>query len=129
MVHHVGSLHCAKLWNSSRLFGSCGRGRLRRPNQQRRPISIGVSGAWGVGKSSMIRLIRKALVGRAEKDGQNFVFVEFDAWLYQGYDDARDALVDVIATKLHDVAKKRNSDRQNKGPSQARRLADYRRFP
>ena len=77
----------------------------------------------------MIRLIRKALVGRAEKDGQNFVFVEFDAWLYQGYDDARDALVDVIATKLHDVAKKRNSDRQNKGPSQARRLADYRRFP
>jgi predicted KAP-like P-loop ATPase len=28
---------------------------------QRRPISIGVSGAWGVGKSSMIRLIRKEL--------------------------------------------------------------------
>src|SRR5262249_52721888 len=74
-----------------------------------RPISIGVSGAWGVGKSSMIRLIRKALVGRAEKDDQKFVFVEFDAWLYQGYDDARAALVDVIATKLHDVAKKQET--------------------
>ena len=32
---------------------------------QAQPISIGVSGAWGVGKSSMIRLIRRSL-GRRE---------------------------------------------------------------
>src|ERR1700733_15060563 len=68
---------------------------------QRRPISIGVSGAWGVGKSSMIRLIRKELSARAGSGGPKFVFVEFNAWLYQGYDDARAALMDVIATKLH----------------------------
>jgi predicted ATP-dependent serine protease len=30
------------------------------------PISIGVSGRWGVGKSSMIKLIRKALAGRTK---------------------------------------------------------------
>src|SRR5215471_7967250 len=46
---------------------------------QGRPISIGVSGAWGVGKSSMIRLIRKALAKRAEKDRPKFIFVEFNA--------------------------------------------------
>jgi predicted KAP-like P-loop ATPase len=68
---------------------------------QRRPISIGVSGAWGVGKSSMIRLIRKELVARSNKSTPKFIFVEFNAWLYQGYDDARAALMDVIATKLH----------------------------
>ena len=28
---------------------------------QGRPISIGVSGSWGTGKSSMMRLVRKAL--------------------------------------------------------------------
>lgn len=34
---------------------------------QGRPISIGVSGAWGVGKSSMIKLIRGSLAQRAGK--------------------------------------------------------------
>lgn len=85
---------------------------------QGRPISVGVSGAWGVGKSSMIRLIRKALRARAELDTETksnsadeglgeFIFVEFNAWLYQGYDDARAALMEVIATKLAEEAKRR----------------------
>lgn len=68
-----------------------------------RPISIGVSGAWGAGKSSMIKLIQSSLKDPPEssqKPAKDFVFVEFNAWLYQGYDDARAALMDVIATRL-----------------------------
>ena len=66
-----------------------------------RPISIGISGAWGIGKSSMIKLTRASLAQRPRKKGEReFIFVEFNAWLYQGYDDARAALMDVIATKL-----------------------------
>ena len=68
------------------------------------PISIGVSGAWGVGKSSMIRLIRRSLERRENAD---FIFVEFNAWLYQGYDDARAALLEVIASKLTKEAEAR----------------------
>lgn len=30
--------------------------------------------------------------------------VNFDAWLYQGYDDARAALLEVIAIKLNEAA-------------------------
>ena len=67
-------------------------------------ISIGVSGAWGVGKSSMIRLIRRSLDRRQNTD---FIFVEFNAWLYQGYDDARAALLEVIADKLTKEAESR----------------------
>jgi len=74
---------------------------------QGRPISIGVSGAWGVGKSSMIKLIRCSLKQRAEKGERDFIFVEFNAWLYQGYDDARAALMEVIATTLAEEAQKR----------------------
>jgi predicted KAP-like P-loop ATPase len=74
-----------------------------------RPISIGVSGAWGVGKSSMIKLIRSALVERAGGDKSKLIFVEFNAWLYQGYDDARAALLDVIAEKLQEEAKSRKT--------------------
>lgn len=72
-----------------------------------RPVSIGVSGAWGVGKSSMIKLIRGALEER--DDDSKFVFVEFNAWLYQGFDDVRAALLEVIATKLKEVAEERKT--------------------
>ncbi|MGJ5201835.1 P-loop NTPase fold protein [Bradyrhizobium sp. HKCCYLRH1030] len=65
-----------------------------------RPISIGVSGAWGIGKSSMIKLTRSAIAAREDESGKKasdkYVLVDFNAWLYQGYDDARAALMDVI---------------------------------
>ncbi|MHB9004616.1 MAG: KAP family P-loop NTPase fold protein, partial [Coriobacteriia bacterium] len=67
---------------------------------QSRPISIGVSGAWGIGKSSMIKLIHNELAGRATGENNKFIFVEFNAWLYQGYDDARAALIEVVASVL-----------------------------
>jgi len=76
---------------------------------QGRPISIGVSGSWGAGKSSMIRLVRNSLVERAAKETSRFVFVEFNAWLYQGYDDARAALMEVIASALAEEAEKRET--------------------
>jgi predicted KAP-like P-loop ATPase len=77
---------------------------------QPKPVSIGVSGAWGVGKSSLIKLIRNELMldKSAPKgllsDQNTFVFVEFNAWLYQGYDDARAALLDTIAQTLQHEA-------------------------
>jgi predicted KAP-like P-loop ATPase len=86
---------------------------------QGRPISIGVSGAWGVGKSSMIKLIRTSLNQRAAKGDRDFIFVEFNAWLYQGYDDARAALMEVIASTLAQEAKKRK-----KGAEKAQEFLD-----
>ena len=75
-----------------------------------RPISIGVSGAWGVGKSSLIKLTQSSLAARPKEDGdRDFIFVEFNAWLYQGYDDARAALMDVIASKLQAEAEVRKT--------------------
>jgi predicted KAP-like P-loop ATPase len=68
-----------------------------------KPLSIGVSGGWGVGKSSMVRLIGEALKA---KSGRAFVVVEFNAWLYQGYDDVRAALIEIIARDLLKYAEK-----------------------
>lgn len=72
-----------------------------------RPISIGISGAWGVGKSSMIRLVRRSLAERSGEGKGDFIFVDFNAWLYQGYDDARAALMEVIGDTLMAEAEKR----------------------
>lgn len=76
---------------------------------QSRPISIGVSGAWGVGKSSMIKLVQRELADRSAGDNCKFIFVEFNAWLYQGYDDARAALIEVVASALLEEAQARKS--------------------
>lgn len=78
---------------------------------QSRPISIGVSGAWGVGKSSMIKLIRTELSARHDEEAKpsKFIFVEFNAWLYQGYDDARAALIEVVASTLEKEAEERKT--------------------
>ena len=61
------------------------------------PLSMGVSGGWGAGKSTMLNLISDSLKTRS--DGR-FLFVDYNAWLYQGYDDARAALMEVIVRKL-----------------------------
>jgi predicted KAP-like P-loop ATPase len=75
-----------------------------------RPLSIGISGGWGVGKSSMVRLMQESLT---RKFGDRFIFVEFNAWLYQGYDDAKAALMEVIAKRLveHSETTKKGFDK------------------
>lgn len=67
-----------------------------------RPVSVGVFGTWGTGKSSLLNLI-EAQLRQSAKD--EVIVIRFDAWLYQGYDDARAALMDVIARTLYEAAK------------------------
>ncbi|OGT72387.1 MAG: KAP family P-loop domain protein [Gammaproteobacteria bacterium RIFCSPLOWO2_02_FULL_57_10] len=64
------------------------------------PVSIGVFGNWGAGKSSLLKLIEH----RLDADDKDWIVIKFDAWLYQGYDDARAALLEVIATSLNQAA-------------------------
>ncbi|MCX5800171.1 MAG: P-loop NTPase fold protein [Candidatus Eisenbacteria bacterium] len=63
------------------------------------PLSIGVSGNWGSGKSSLVKMIGASL-RKSDADGKKYVFLEFNAWLYQGYDDARMALLQSVADGL-----------------------------
>lgn len=67
-----------------------------------RPVSVGVFGTWGTGKSTILNLVEAKLVAPEIK--HNFIVVRFDAWLYQGFDDARAALMEVIASMLIEAA-------------------------
>ncbi len=60
------------------------------------PLSLGVFGGWGAGKSSTLRLV-EAELGKAP---ERYLVIRFDAWLYQDFDDARAALMSVIASEL-----------------------------
>lgn len=79
------------------------------------PCSIGVFGNWGAGKSSLLKLIEKDL----QASGKAWIVIRFDAWLYQGFDDARAALLEVIATELNREAK----DNENLGKKTKKLLA------
>lgn len=63
------------------------------------PISLGVYGTWGVGKSSILQLIGSQL----GSDDRNLVVV-FDAWLYQDFEEAKSALMTVIAKSIYESA-------------------------
>lgn len=72
-------------------------------NPQMLPISIGVFGSWGTGKSTILNLIKNNLEHIENHD--DYVIIRFDAWLYQGFDDARASLLEVINTEISKLVK------------------------
>lgn len=83
------------------------------------PLSVGISGDWGVGKSSMMKLLRTSL---GQHEGVEFRFVEFNAWLYQNYDDARAALMEAIAAAVVEQAVAKKDTLSEKALKHARSL-------
>lgn len=59
------------------------------------PATIGVYGDWGSGKSSLLKMTAAEL---AERDGT--LVLHFNGWLFEGYDDAKAALMETILTEI-----------------------------
>lgn len=60
------------------------------------PISVGVFGNWGAGKSTILELTKKSL----EAEDRDYIQIHFDAWTFEGFDDAKAALLETIACEL-----------------------------
>lgn len=63
-----------------------------RPDQ---PVTVGVHGDWGAGKSSVLEMI-EAGFEREEK----VLCLKFNGWRFQGFEDAKIALIEGIVTGL-----------------------------
>lgn len=61
------------------------------------PATIGVYGDWGSGKSSLVQIIQAEL----EKE-EGVVVLTFNGWLFEGYEDAKTALMGSILEELID---------------------------
>lgn len=71
------------------------------------PISIGVSGGWGAGKSSLVKMIAARLEApsvsapdEGNKSGNTFVVLTFNPWLYQDFESARSALLQIVGDEI-----------------------------
>lgn len=59
------------------------------------PLTVGVHGDWGAGKSSVLMMVEEAFT----KDGR-VLCVRFNGWLFQGYEDAKAVLIETIVDEL-----------------------------
>jgi predicted KAP-like P-loop ATPase len=69
------------------------------------PVTIGVFGDWGSGKSSILKIIYDQLKGTDEDLVDDTLILYFNGWVFEGYDDAKAALLESIIKSFADHKK------------------------
>ena len=64
------------------------------------PLTIGLFGDWGSGKSSILEVLKKDL-----EEEPKTVCLYFNGWTFEGYDDAKAALLETIVQTFEDEKK------------------------
>src|ERR1700730_133019 len=64
------------------------------------PTTIGVFGDWGSGKSSLLKMVQRDLV-----QDQDIMTVSFNGWLFEGFEDAKTALIGTILDEIQERIK------------------------
>ena len=68
-------------------------------NSELTPLTIGLYGSWGAGKSSLLNMISNKLKGTDTKE--KIVCVSLNAWQFEGYEDAKIALMESLLKALN----------------------------
>ena len=72
------------------------------------PLTVGVLGDWGSGKSSLLRLVRDALpTASVDEQGTpmaHYVCIDFSPWQFEHYDDVKVALMAAVLDRLREEA-------------------------
>ena len=65
------------------------------------PITIGLFGDWGSGKSSILEVLRNKI----DDSEKGVACLYFNGWIFEGYDDAKAALLESIIKEFEDTVK------------------------
>ncbi|WP_419486793.1 KAP family P-loop NTPase fold protein [Chryseobacterium bernardetii] len=82
------------------------------------PITIGVFGDWGSGKSSVLQIIKNEFENDENKDS---LCIYFNGWTFEGYDDAKAALLNSILKEI-DGNKKLSAEVKDTVKNKAKKL-------
>lgn len=63
------------------------------------PLTLGVFGSWGRGKTSLMKMLQKELDAQT---GQGVRTLWFNAWRYEGKDEIQSALINAILLKVRE---------------------------
>ncbi|WP_333953544.1 KAP family P-loop NTPase fold protein [Clostridioides difficile] len=66
------------------------------------PLTIGLFGSWGAGKSTLLKLVDTKLSNKKELENKRIATVFLNAWAFEGYDDAKSALMESLLLELQD---------------------------
>ena len=61
------------------------------------PVSIGIFGNWGSGKSSLMLLLEQEIATNAD---EKLLQIRFDSWQFENYEDTKFVLMDTILHKI-----------------------------
>src|ERR1700740_1738378 len=64
-------------------------------DNRRRALTIGIHGDWGAGKSSVLKMVESGM-----RDDKKIATLWFNGWTFQGFDDAKTVLIEVIVGEL-----------------------------
>lgn len=74
--------------------------KLLKDNQQG-PLTIGIHGGWGAGKSSILKMIESEI----ERGDNGIVCLWFNGWTFQGFDDAK---IILMKSTINELCRKRS---------------------
>lgn len=76
------------------------------------PLTIGLLGSWGSGKSTLLSLVDEKI---KEVTDKKVVSIMINAWMFEGYDDAKTSLMDSILRAIEDNKKVSQECKQGLG--------------
>lgn len=64
------------------------------------PTTIGIFGDWGSGKSSLLKMVENEIISE-----KGMMSISFNGWLFEGFEDAKTALMGTILEQIQDRIK------------------------
>lgn len=76
------------------------------------PITIGVFGDWGSGKSSLMLLMKEGVgqwMNEVANKNERVVQIQFNSWQFENYEDTKLTLIEKVLSALEEDLKKRQN--------------------
>ena len=68
-------------------------------NDRMNPLTIGLFGSWGVGKSTLLKLVENK-INELDPSKKKIVCISLNSWMFEGYDDAKSAIMESLLRTL-----------------------------